>query len=227
MQRKQLFHKLHKTPMKTPLIFLFFVFLFTSAKAQDTLYFINGREVREPKSQEKKPREELKTKTAFKQNIISFNVFDLMLKNISFSIEFIPGNGKTSITMPLTFYSPLGKAIQNANSSDMGKYHQSLATYIRAGFDLNYYPYGQRKYSYLTGLSMQGAYLKRDVDVQVDENHGVYQGLYFYFLGKTGVNITYWKRFSLSFIVHAGVKTPDVETFYFALLGNVGVGVRF
>ena len=162
-----------------------------------------------------------------KRNLISFNVLDLMLKNISFSVDFVPGEGKFGITMPLTFYSPLSKAIQNSNSSDMGKYHESLATYIRAGFDFNYYPYGQRKYTLVTGVSMQGAYLKRDVDVQVDEGHGVYQGLYFYFLGKTGVTATFGQRFSLSLIVHAGVKTPDVETFYFAMLGNVGVGVRF
>ena len=63
--------------------------------------------------------------------------------------------------------------------------------------------------------------------VKVDENKGVYQGLYFYFLGKAGVQCTYWNRFTLSFIVHAGVKTPDVETWHFAMLGNVGVGVRF
>ncbi len=150
-----------------------------------------------------------------------------MLRNISFGIEFIPGGGKTSITMPITFYSPLGAAIQDVNSSDMGKYHKELATYIRTGFELNYYPYGQRKYSYFTGISFQGAYLKRNVDVQVDENHGVYQGLYFYFLAKNGVTMNLGQHFCLSLIVHAGVKTPDIQTYYFALLGAVNVGVKF
>ncbi|MGE0634975.1 MAG: hypothetical protein AB7G44_06510 [Bacteroidia bacterium] len=213
--------------MKKILLLIGFLFCITAANAQDTIYLQNGREVREPKSQEKKLRIQNMRDAEFKRNIISFNVLDLMLKNISFSVDFVPGEGKVGITMPLTFYSPLGKAIQNANSSDMGKYHKELATYIRAGFDLNYYPLGQRKYTWVTGVSMQGAYLKRDVDVQVDENKGVYQGLYFYFMGKTGVQCTYWKRFTLSFIVHTGVKTPDVETWHFAMLGNVGVGVRF
>jgi hypothetical protein len=208
---------------------LFFIFLsvINTVYSQDTIYLQNGREVHEPKSQEKKLRFEPEIESEFKRNIISFNALDLMLKNISFSIEFIPGDGKMSIVMPLTFYSPLGKVIENANSSDMGKYHKELATYIRAGFDVNYYPYGQRKYSYLTGLSLQGAYLKRDVDVQVDEGKGIYQGLYFYFLGKSGLTATYGKRFCLSLIVHAGVKTPDLQTYYFAMLGAVNVGVKF
>jgi hypothetical protein len=186
--------------------------------------------VREPRTKAVAPEKEIilpEEEVEFKRNVISLNVMDLMLKNISFAIEFVPGSGKTSIVMPLTFYSPLGKAIQNANSSDMGKYHESLATYIRAGFELNYYPFGQKKYAYLTGLGLQSAYLKRDLDVQVDENKGVYQGLYFYFLGKTGVNMTFGKRFCLGLIVHAGVKTPDLQAYHFAMLGAVNVGVRF
>ena len=213
--------------MKIRYTIIFFLFLISAATSQDTLYFRNGRVVSNPKSQEKKPREVNIYDGEFKRNIISLNMMDLMLNNISFSIECIPGNGKLSVVMPLTFYSPLGKAIQNANSSDLGKYHESLATYIRAGFDMNYYPYGQKKYAYLTGISLQGAYLKRDVDVQVDENHGLYQGLYFYFLGKTGVTATFGKHFCLSLIVHAGVKTPDLQTIYFAMLGAVNAGVKF
>lgn len=217
------------------LITILFCFLFSCAIAQkhdtlwlkehaDTLHYKTAKEIKQPKPLQKKIRPE---PVELKRNLISINVLDLMLKNISFSVDFVPGEGKVGITMPITFYSPLGKAIANYNSSDMGKYRKELATYIRAGFDLNYYPIAQKKYTPITGVSMQGAYLKRDVDVQVDENKGVYQGLYFYFMGKTGVQCTYWNRFTLSFIVHAGVKTPDVQTWYFAMLGNVGLGVRF
>ncbi|MCG3165911.1 MAG: hypothetical protein POELPBGB_01686 [Bacteroidia bacterium] len=217
----------------TGIFFFLFLFSITNAQQQDTLWlkehadtlrYKTAKEIKQPKPLQKKIRPE---PVELKRNLISVNMLDLMLKNISFSVDFVPGDGKFGITMPLTFYSPLGKAIENFNSSDMGKYHKELATYIRAGFDFNYYPIGQKKYTPVTGVSMQGAYMKRDVDVQVDENKGVYQGLYFYFMGKTGLQCTYWNRFTLSFIVHAGVKTPDVQTWYFGMLGNVGVGVRF
>lgn len=221
--------------MKRILAVIIFLFLFSSVNAQqqdtlwlkehaDTLHYKTAKKVKEPKPQQKKIRPQ---PIELKRNMISLNVLDLMLQNISFSVDFVPGEGKVGITMPLTFYSPLGKAFANAKSSDLGKYRESLATYVRAGFDLNYYPFGQKKYTYVTGVSMQGAYLKRDIDVQVDENHGVYQGLYFYFLGKSGVTMNYGKHFCLSLIVHAGVKTGDLQTYQFALLGNVGVGVRF
>lgn len=212
------------------------LFIFLLAKAQqeqdtlylkrhvDTLYYKSGKETATPKSQQKKLRP---SPVELKRNIITLNVSDLFLKNISFGVEFIPGDGKTSITMPLSFYSPLGKAIHDFNNSDLGKYHESLATYIRAGFEVNYYPYGQRKYSYLTGLSLQGAYMKRDVDVQVDENHGVYQGLYFYFLSKNGLNITLNEHFCFSLVIHVGVKTPDLQSYYFALLSGLNLGVKF
>ncbi len=221
--------------MKAQIVCLFFLFIVTAAKAQeqdtlwlklhaDTIRYKTAKEVKDPKPLQKKVRPK---PMELKRNTISFNVLDLMLKNISLSVDFVPGGGKVGLTMPLSFYSPMGKAIENFNSSDMGKYRKELASYIRAGFDLNYYPIGQKKYTPVTGVSIQGAYMKRDVDVQVDENKGVYQGLYFYFMGKAGVQCTYWNRFTLSFIVHAGVKTPDVQTWHFAMLGNVGVGVRF
>lgn len=204
-----------------------FLSVINTVYSQDTIFLQNGREVHESKSQEKKLRFEQQPEVDLKRNTYSLNLLDLMLKNISISIELVPGKGKTGITMPLTFYSPLGKAIENANSSDMGKYHKELATYIRSGFDFNYYPIGQRKYTPLIGISLQGAYLKRDVDVQVDEGKGIYQGLYFYFLGKGGVNIAFGNYFSLGIIAHAGVKTPDLQSYYFAMLGAVNVGVKF
>lgn len=221
--------------MKAQIVGLFFLFIAFASSAQqqdtlwlkehaDTIHYKTAKEVKEPRSHQKKIRPE---PVELKRNTISFNVLDLMLKNISLSVDFVPGGGKVGLTMPLSFYSPLGKAIQNYNSSDMGKYHESLASYIRAGFDFNYYPIGQKKYTPVTGVSIQGAYLKRDVDVQVDENHGVYQGLYFYFLGKGGVSMNYGKRFCLSLIVHAGVKTGDTQTYYFAMLGAINLGVKF
>lgn len=190
----------------------------------DTIYYKTAKHLKKPKPLTKKIRPEA---VELKRNVISLNVLDIFLKNITFSTEFIPGNGKTSIVMPITFYSPLGKAFANSNNSDMGKYHQSLATYIRAGFDLNYYFNGQRRYSPLTGVSLQGSYMRRDVDVQVDENKGVYQGLYFYFLGKVGITRTLGNHFLISLIIHAGAKTPDLQQYYFALLGGVNFGVRF
>lgn len=221
--------------MKAQIVCLFFLFIVTAANAQeqdtlwlklhaDTIRYKTAKEIKEPKPLQKKIRPE---PIELKRNIFSINMLDLMLKNLSLSVEFVPGGGKVGLTMPLTFYSPLGKAIENYNSSDMGKYHKELATYIRAGFDFNYYPIGQKKYTPITGVSMQGSYMKRDVDVQVDENHGVPQGLYFYFLGKGGVNVTFGKYFCLGLIVHAGVKTPDTQKYYFALLGAVNVGVKF
>lgn len=87
-----------------------------------------------------------KEEYAFKKNLVTFHLFDLVFSNFTFSYERILNNGKIGFQIPFSFGYGSGN---NVPSNDF------VVNKFYSGLNVNFYPTGQGKVRYVLGPSLR------------------------------------------------------------------------
>lgn len=135
------------------------------------------------------------------KNIISFNYGDLTVSRIGISYERLFAKSKLGIKIPIST-SFLGSNNYYSNSAAM-----------QTGLDVNYYPLGQKKVTFFTGLSTRIGRINSS-NYYYGYNDPYYNDYYYYS--------------SESNFISAYVNNGLVIHFndHFSISGQVGVGIR-
>ena len=137
--------------------------------------------------------------TAFKQNILNYNLGDLLSYNFTLSYERISKNGMLGIKVPLRV---------GFGGTDYG---QDLL--YSGGLDLNFYPTGQGRLKYFVGPALEAGSIQ-------------YQSDYYYYNAPYppyGYNI-YKERFFVAGYVNNGAMLQITKQF--SLSSTLGIGIR-
>ncbi len=139
---------------------------------------------------------------AFKRNIFSFHLLDLLVGDFTLTYQHILANGKVGLEIPVAFgYSsernevPLPPPFSNINSDFHNKFY--------TGINLNLYPTGQGKVKYFVGPAIHfgAGYFE-------SYTHGYEKRIntnYFRLLVNNGLMISPLPSFSLKFVVGLGL----------------------
>lgn len=139
---------------------------------------------------------------AFGKNILGYNFFGLVYKNVGFSYERILGNGSVSLKIPVSF--ALG---------EFGEY-TSRGFLYQSGIDFNIFPLGQGYVRYFLGPSIRFGRLQ---DTQYDN--------YYYDINGNYVNNPESDESNfVAFMFNNGVMWQPTDNL--CLFANAGIGLR-
>lgn len=134
-------------------------------------------------------------------NIISYNFFGIVYKNIGFSYERILGNGNLSLKLPVSF--SMGKFDEYTNRGHV----------FQTGLDLNIYPLGQGDLRYYLGPSIRfGEMTDSDPDYVFENGQQVN-------VQEENIESSY-----IGFMFNNGVRWQPTNNF--SLSSNAGIGIR-
>jgi hypothetical protein len=135
------------------------------------------------------------------ENIVSYNFFGLVYKNIGFSYERILPNGNIGIKLPISF-----------SLGDFDE-HTFRGHIFQTGLDLNLYPLGQGELKYFLGPSI------RFGEMVEKSGNSYYDGQLQQEVFETDIESSY-----IGFMFNNGVLWQPTENF--SLSSNAGIGLR-
>ena len=162
----------------------------------------------------------------FKSNIISFNYGDLMKVRANFSYERLFRAGFMGIKIPIAV------SFENDNYS----YYDDSPLFF-SGVDFNFYPYGQKKLTYFTGLAVRMGMTQSYNEIIYDDYTYPYYGSNYryrpsaFFMGgyvNNGLTLHLTKNFSISSMFGLGIKGKEASgRLYSHAIGELNASIRF
>jgi len=151
----------------------------------------------------------------FGRNFISYNLFSIMVGNISVSYEHFLPKGYLSFKIPFIvgFGDERNNGLRNGNRNN--GYYKNIFT---SGIDINFYPTGQGKIRFFTGPSLQ---------VGVVDSYSYYFDDYYYYNYYSQNSYYPRKQQSMFYagMVNNGILFQPLKNFNMSL--NLGLGVRY